>query len=127
MIARRVSNPGGPRFTQRDTTRRSGERRVPPHPLTEAELAETVAGLPDWTYEHSRLTSTFRLPRPSVTPFLAAVAKAEDAANHHAVITLLYDKVSLALQTHDADNSVTVRDVALAREISLLARQHGSH
>lgn len=99
---------------------------MPPLPLTDAQLADAVGELPDWEVEDAQLVSEFRFPRSSAPHFLVAVAAAEDAANHHALITVLYDTVSFSLRTHDAGDAVTTLDVALARQLSVLAARHGA-
>ncbi|MFJ3493345.1 4a-hydroxytetrahydrobiopterin dehydratase [Streptomyces sp. NPDC086091] len=96
-------------------------------PLTTAELNEALADLPGWSVQDGKLTSTFKAERSAVPAFYAAVAAAEDAADHHAEITVLYGTIGFALDTHDAGGAITVRDTALAARISALAAEHGAH
>lgn len=52
--------------------------------------------------------------------FVNRVGKLAEAANHHPDITITYDKVRLALTTHDEDG-LTMKDFRLARQINKLA------
>lgn len=56
--------------------------------------------------------------------FVADVARAADAQNHHPEVRLGYGKVSFELSSHDA-GGVTERDVALAHEIQRIADEVG--
>ncbi|WOC11010.1 4a-hydroxytetrahydrobiopterin dehydratase [Gordonia sp. MP11Mi] len=53
--------------------------------------------------------------------FVTRVVAAAEAANHHPDIDFRYPEVRLTLITHDAENAVTDKDHALAREISGIA------
>ncbi|MCF8588350.1 4a-hydroxytetrahydrobiopterin dehydratase [Gordonia sp. HY285] len=53
--------------------------------------------------------------------FVTRVVAAAEAANHHPDIDFRYPKVGLTLITHDAEDTVTDKDRALAREISAIA------
>ena len=53
--------------------------------------------------------------------FLMRVAFEAEAMDHHPEITNVYNRVRLALSTHDADNRVTETDLALAERIDALA------
>ncbi|GAA5088443.1 4a-hydroxytetrahydrobiopterin dehydratase [Nocardia iowensis] len=91
--------------------------------LTETELAEALATLPDWTRDGDVLTRTVQAPT-----FLAGielvrqVAEAAEAANHHPDIDIRWRKVTFALSTHDS-GGLTALDVELARKIDQLAAQ----
>lgn len=83
------------------------------------------ADLADWrklaTALHARfLTGNFA----AGLDFVTAVTAAAEEANHHPDVTLTYPFVDISLISHDA-SAVTERDVALAREISDIARDRG--
>ncbi|WP_367431742.1 4a-hydroxytetrahydrobiopterin dehydratase [Streptomyces celluloflavus] len=99
---------------------------MPTPPLTGAELDSALAGLPGWSVQDGSLTATFTADRTAVPGLYAAVAAAEDDANHHAAIRILYGTVSFALNTHDAGGAITGKDTALATRITALAAQHGA-
>ncbi|MDK1473862.1 4a-hydroxytetrahydrobiopterin dehydratase [Streptomyces sp. 549] len=97
---------------------------MPPTPLTEADLEAALGRLPGWTVKEGELTASYRADRARVPAFYAAVATAEDEADHHARITVLYGTVDLALTTHSAGGAITEKDTALAARISALAATH---
>ncbi|KOG48770.1 4a-hydroxytetrahydrobiopterin dehydratase [Streptomyces decoyicus] len=94
-------------------------------PLTDQRIASALTELPGWTVKGGALTASYKGKRDRLPSFYAAVAPAEDAANHHAHITILYNTMTFALTTHDADDRITERDVSMARTISGLAQEHG--
>ncbi|MCW5253926.1 4a-hydroxytetrahydrobiopterin dehydratase [Streptomyces sp. SHP 1-2] len=94
-------------------------------PLTDAELDRALTGLPGWAVRDGRLTAAFRGDRSAVPAFYAAVAAAEDEADHHAEATILYGTVRLALSTHDAGDAITSLDTAMAARLGTLAAEHG--
>jgi 4a-hydroxytetrahydrobiopterin dehydratase len=89
--------------------------------LTDDELAQALARLPDWTRVGAALSRTVEL-----ADFRAAVALVDrvadiaEAANHHPDILIHgYRHITFTLSTHDAD-ALTARDVALAAQIDRL-------
>lgn len=91
-------------------------------PLDAAALDAALAGLPGWAGDGARIAKTFRLGsfREAVA-FLVRVAFEAEAMDHHPEITNVYDRVTLALSTHDAGDRVTGMDVELAGRIERLA------
>jgi 4a-hydroxytetrahydrobiopterin dehydratase len=99
---------------------------VPATPLTDDQIAQALEGLPGWHVENGELTAAYKAGRPDIVPFYAAVAVAEDEADHHARVTILYGTISFALNTHDAGGAITGKDAALASTIVSLAAGHGA-
>ncbi|MFE7135732.1 4a-hydroxytetrahydrobiopterin dehydratase [Streptomyces sp. NPDC057638] len=95
-------------------------------PLTSAELDQALTGLPGWSVQDGKLSATFKADRSAVPGLYAAVAAAEDEADHHAEIHVLYGTIGFGLNTHDAGGAITARDTALATRISALAAEHGA-
>ena len=93
--------------------------RVPK--LAEEEIQSRLAALPGWTRREDTLCRTyvFKSFRDAVA-FVAAVASAAEAADHHPDIDLRYRKVTLSLTTHDV-RGLTVKDMALAADADRLA------
>ena len=52
--------------------------------------------------------------------FMVRVAIEAERMNHHPTLTNVYNKVELWLNTHDAGNIVTEKDVKLAEKINAL-------
>lgn len=88
--------------------------------LTTDQLLE--AGLADWRKLAQAIHARYGIPNYAAgAAFVAAVVEAATAANHHPTVTLAPSYVDLSLISHDAD-SVTQRDVDLARKISGVAQ-----
>jgi 4a-hydroxytetrahydrobiopterin dehydratase len=56
--------------------------------------------------------------------FMTEVAFAAERQNHHPNWTNVYNRVSFALNTHDAGNTVTEKDRALAVAIDAIASKY---
>ncbi|WP_322822815.1 4a-hydroxytetrahydrobiopterin dehydratase [Chloroflexus sp.] len=85
--------------------------------LSEAEIAEQLAQRPDWSLKNNEIVRTFRLANfPAAIAFVTHVAFLAEAAGHHPDIDIRYNRVRLALTTHDA-GGLTEKDFALAAAI----------
>ncbi|MDW8300109.1 MAG: 4a-hydroxytetrahydrobiopterin dehydratase [Anaerolineae bacterium] len=88
--------------------------------LTEAQIVERLTTLHGWTLEDGMLVRTFRLKDfTAALTFVGAVGYLAEAAGHHPDITINYNRVKLALTTHDA-GGITEKDFALAAQINAL-------
>jgi 4a-hydroxytetrahydrobiopterin dehydratase len=89
--------------------------------LQQDELKALRARLPGWTRRGSVIRRTYEFPGfPAAIHFVNAVARAAEAAQHHPDIDIRWNRVRLALTTHDA-GGLTQRDVDLAAECDALA------
>jgi len=90
---------------------------VMPDVLSETELRGALGELPGWSLVDRKLhrTLTFADFRAAFG-FMASVATAAEAMNHHPEWRNVYRTVEIWLTTHDA-GGVTPRDVRLAHEI----------
>lgn len=96
-------------------------------PLSDKETEDRLAELPGWSVAAGRLTRTFRLPSHfAAAAFVVHVARVQDELNHHSDLTLGYNKVTLAVHTHDAGGALTDLDFELARRVGELATAHGA-
>jgi 4a-hydroxytetrahydrobiopterin dehydratase len=85
----------------------------------------TDAGLADWRKLAQALHARFRIPDFAAgAAFVTAVAAAAEAVDHHPDVRMTYGAVDLVLCTHADGMWVTEKDIALARTISTLAREH---
>ncbi|BGO92269.1 hypothetical protein NBRC10512v2_004533 [Rhodotorula toruloides] len=57
--------------------------------------------------------------------FMSRVALVAEKLNHHPEWTNVYNRVSIALTTHDEGNQLTALDVKLAERIEAIAGQAG--
>src|SRR5688572_18222607 len=90
-------------------------------PLTDAELAEALASLPEWSRDGNVIRRSVKVAgfREAVA-LVNEVADAAEAANHHPDIAITgYRNVSFELTTHAA-KALTRRDIDLATEIDRL-------
>lgn len=89
--------------------------------LTEQQIASRLAELADWTLNDAgEITKTYTFGGfPQALMFATAVGVLAEAAQHHPDITIKWNKVTLALTTHDA-GGLTDKDFDLARQINAL-------
>jgi 4a-hydroxytetrahydrobiopterin dehydratase len=88
--------------------------------LDEAARAALAAELPEWTLEGEHLKRAFRFKDFSAAwGFMARVALLAEAQDHHPEWFNVYNRVEIALTTHDA-GGLSARDVRLARAIDAL-------
>ncbi|MCB1682794.1 MAG: 4a-hydroxytetrahydrobiopterin dehydratase [Rhodospirillales bacterium] len=88
-------------------------------PLSNSDLQEWLKRNPSWSYADGAIWANFKFADfTEAFAFLAVVARLSEAANHHAKIENLYNRVKLSLTTHDAGNQVTEKDISLAEKIS---------
>ncbi len=85
------------------------------------ELLDAVMELPGWGLENRELVRVVTFEDfVAAMAFVNRVAVAAEAAGHHPDIDIRYNKVRLALVTHDAGSTVTQKDLDMARELSAL-------
>jgi 4a-hydroxytetrahydrobiopterin dehydratase len=74
-----------------------------------------------WKEENSALHKTFTFNDfRSAWSFMMQVAFLAEEMNHHPEWSNVYNKVTIKLTTHDAGNTVTAKDRALAAAIDKL-------
>ncbi|MGC2615450.1 MAG: 4a-hydroxytetrahydrobiopterin dehydratase [Terracidiphilus sp.] len=83
-------------------------------PLSDSEIKSRLVTVPDWQIESGELVRTFLFKdfRASLA-FVNKVADIAENAGHHPDIDIRYNKVRLALVTHDA-GGITQKDFDLA-------------
>lgn len=89
--------------------------------LSHQDAHARLAGLPGWQIEAGELVKTFQFKDFSAAlDFVNQVGKAAEDAGHHPDIDIRYNKVRLALVTHDA-GGLTEKDFDLAAKAQSLA------
>jgi 4a-hydroxytetrahydrobiopterin dehydratase len=85
--------------------------------LDQTELIAAIATLPKWKLEQGELvlSTTFEDFKQAMK-FVNHVAELAETAGHHPDIDIRYNRVRLALVTHDA-GAITQNDINLAEEI----------
>ena len=82
--------------------------------LSPAEIASRLTARPDWRIEHGELVRTFQFKTfPEAMAFVNKVAGLAEEAGHHPDIDIRYNRVRLALVSHDA-GGLTGKDFDLA-------------
>ncbi len=92
--------------------------------LTNEEIATAIATRPQWTYDSGRMaivrTITFD-DFEAAFAFMVRVALAAERQGHHPDWRNVWNRVEIALSTHDA-GGVTARDLDLADAVDAAAR-----
>lgn len=82
--------------------------------LSESEITARLEALSGWTRRGDEIVKTYKLPTfPAAIAFVTQVGFLAEAAAHHPDIDIRYNKVTLALTTHDA-GGLTAKDFDLA-------------
>jgi 4a-hydroxytetrahydrobiopterin dehydratase len=83
-------------------------------PLSDSEIKSRLINVPDWQIESGELVRTYLFKdfRASLA-FVNKVGDLAENAGHHPDIDIRYNKVRLALVTHDA-GGITQKDFDLA-------------
>jgi 4a-hydroxytetrahydrobiopterin dehydratase len=91
-------------------------------PLSDAERADALDGLPDWDLDDGRdaITRSFKFADFSEAfAFMTRVALLAEKANHHPEWSNVWNRVDILLTTHDA-GGLSTRDIAMAQAIDAL-------
>lgn len=89
-------------------------------PLSGREIAPLLAQVPAWRRQGAELRREFRFESfASALAFVAAVGGLAERVGHHPDIDIRYDRVTLALTTHDL-GGLTEQDFALAAAVDCL-------
>ncbi len=98
---------------------------VPPMPaplLSSTEIETALAALPGWKLERDALAKTFKFSTfREAFGFMTRVAFEAEAMDHHPDWTNVYNRVAIRLNTHDAGEKVTAKDVELAKRIEKIS------
>lgn len=85
--------------------------------LSDEEVQQRLASLQGWQGTSAGLRKEFRFrDHVAAMGFVTKVALVAERMNHHPDLRIVYNRVEIALSTHDA-GGVTEFDFGLAREI----------
>ncbi|MFE1952526.1 MULTISPECIES: 4a-hydroxytetrahydrobiopterin dehydratase [Streptomyces] len=94
-------------------------------PLSQKEIEDRLTELPGWSLDGAKITRTYRLGSHfAATALVVHIAQTQEELNHHSDLTLGYNTVALAVNSHDAGGAVTEKDFELARRVEALAPGH---
>ncbi len=89
--------------------------------LTPQQIKAALPAVPQWRRKAAVISRTFEFADFVVAmKFVSAVARAAEKAWHHPDIDIRWNRVTLALTTHDA-GGLTEKDFALAAKFDRLA------
>src|SRR5215204_3079779 len=92
------------------------------HPLQSDEITQACRGLTGWKFENDALTKTFKFGSfREALSFMTRIGFEAEELNHHPEWTNVYNRVVVRLNTHDAGNKVTAKDVELATRIQKIS------
>ncbi len=91
-------------------------------PLPDDRITAALEGLDGWARDGDAIAKTFRFAdfREAVA-FIVRAAFVCEAHDQHPELTNVYNRVTLAFNTHDAGGKVTEMDLTLAQEIEKMA------
>lgn len=86
--------------------------------LTDSEIQQALDSLRGWQRAGEAIQRMFEFPDfKTAMEFVNKVADAAEQANHHPDIDIRYNKVTMALVSHDS-GGVTQRDIRMAKRIN---------
>ncbi len=89
--------------------------------LSDTDIRNALDSLPGWKQNGKQIERLFEFPDfVAAMKFVNQIAAAAEASQHHPDITINYNKVKLALISHDS-GGVTKRDVKMAERINQVA------
>ncbi len=92
-----------------------------PKKLSQAEIQDALAELDGWSVAGGKLHREFKFKDfTEAFGFMTQVALEANRQWHHPELFNVWSKVVIDLVTHEADDSISDRDVALARRINEL-------
>jgi len=86
--------------------------------LSDVEVAQALTTLDGWSREGEKIVREFQFADfVEALGFITQVGVLAERADHHPTITNTYNRVGIALWSHDSDG-ITERDITLATEIT---------
>jgi 4a-hydroxytetrahydrobiopterin dehydratase len=94
--------------------------------LQRQQVAEALQGLANWTLQGDQIErALFFEDFVDAMVFINKVAEIAEEEGHHPEIRVVYNRVNLALTTHDA-GGLTLKDFQVARRIESLLEPEAS-
>ncbi len=91
------------------------------NPLSKEEIEKALKQLPDWAHDDDKLWKKFEFSDfKEALAFIVRVGFESESLGHHPNLFNVYNQVTIGLQTHDAENKVTRKDVELATAIEAI-------
>jgi 4a-hydroxytetrahydrobiopterin dehydratase len=88
--------------------------------LTSSQINSALASVPEWKLDGDNIKRTYQFKDfPAAIQFVNSIAGPAEKANHHPDIDIRWNKVTLALSTHDS-GGLTEKDFSLAKQFDRL-------
>jgi 4a-hydroxytetrahydrobiopterin dehydratase len=88
--------------------------------LTDAEISDRLAGVPEWSRAGESITHTYEaVSFLEGIAFVQRVAEIAEAKDHHPDIDIRYNRITLTLSTHD-QGGLTGWDFDVAESVDAL-------
>ena len=86
--------------------------------LSDNQIRNYITDLEDWNFGKDKISKKFEFRDfKDALAFIIKVGIEAEKSNHHPEIINIYNQVTIALQTHDVGNKVSIKDIDLARNI----------
>jgi 4a-hydroxytetrahydrobiopterin dehydratase len=95
-----------------------------PAPLTDAEIADALAGLPGWERQGDEIVRTYQIRYHAAVAAIVTIADRSRRVQHHADLDLRMDSLTARITTHDAGYVLTAADIDLAHRIDEIVAAH---
>lgn len=87
-------------------------------PLSEEQINQLLTDLDGWGYEDDTIVKEYTFNNfKEALGFIVRIGMEAEAHAHHPQIFNVYNNVTIGLQTHDAGDKVTQKDIDLAKAI----------
>lgn len=91
-------------------------------PLNTEQINKELSDLNGWKYEDNSISKEFEFSNfKEAMGFMVRVGFEAEALVHHPNLSNVYNSVSISLQTHDAGDKVTQKDIDLAKAIEAIS------
>jgi len=97
-----------------------------PAPLSDSQIAATLAALPGWKRDGNEITRTFTHTYHECVHLAVYVAAKAREVGHHPDILITWQRIEFRITTHDAGRKLTELDFDLARHIDQIAAAAGA-
>lgn len=86
--------------------------------LSVNQIRNFIAEIKGWSFENDKISKNYKFRDfKDALAFIIKVGFEAEKSNHHPEIYNAYNQVTIALQTHDVGNKVSIKDIDLARNI----------
>jgi len=87
-------------------------------PLSNDHVQQALKDLPGWHHEDDKLKTTIKFDNfKEAISFIVRVAFHAEQMQHHPDLDIRFNRVDIAVTSHDSGSKVTEKDLELARAI----------